>query len=158
MLPIVIHDQWRVIGKSLFLVDLCSQDFVFEGVGDEVIGDFGSLGGGASGEEIDRLDVRLGSPQHAIVLASSESHDQTMLRTKEEYLSTVLPFNDPKVRSDLVFFECPNGGAVFSTGSITWGASLAHDTFDNNVSRITENVLRRFLDATPFEFPLHDQG
>jgi N,N-dimethylformamidase len=132
--------------------------FVFEGVTDEIIGDFGSLGGGASGEEIDRLDVRLGSPQHAVVLASSENHDQSMLRTKEEYLSTVLPFDDPKVRSDLVFFECPNGGAVFSTGSITWGASLGHDDFDNNVSRITENVLRRFLEETPFEYPPDEEG
>jgi N,N-dimethylformamidase len=49
------------------------------------------------------------------------------------------------VRSDMVYFETPNGGAVFSTGSITWCASLSHNGFQNNVSRITENVLRRFM-------------
>ena len=39
-----------------------------------------------------------------------------------------------------------NGGGVFSTGSITWAASLSHDGYQNNVARITGNVLRRFLD------------
>ena len=127
--------------------------FAFEGVPDEIIGDFGSLGGGASGEEIDRYDRRLGSPAHALVLASATEHDEAMLRTKEEFLSTVPPFRDPKIRSDLVFFETANGGAVFSTGSIAWAGALAHENFTNNVARITENVLRRFADPTPFPPP-----
>lgn len=127
--------------------------FVFEGIPDEIIGDFGSLGGGASGEEIDRYDRRLGSPPHALVLASATEHDEAMLRTKEEFLSTVPRFNDPKIRSDLVFFETPKGGAVFSTGSIAWAGALAHASFDNNVARLTENVLRRFIDPTPFPAP-----
>ena len=127
--------------------------FIFAGVPDDIIGDFGSLGGGASGEEIDRYDVRLGSPLHALVLASATDHDEAMLRTKEEFLSSVPPFRDPKIRSDLLFFECPNGGAVFSAGSIAWAASLAHKGYENNVARITANVLHRFIDATPFPGP-----
>ncbi len=125
--------------------------FIFDGVsGQEVIGDYGSIGGGAAGQEIDRFDTRLGSPRNALVLASSEGHSREMLRTKEEFLSTTLPFDDPRVRADLVFFECPNGGAVFSTGSIAWAASLAHDGYDNDVCRISANVLRRFRDPKPF--------
>ena len=128
--------------------------FVFEGVrGDELIGDYGSLGGGAAGQEIDRFDARLGSPRHALVLASSEGHSQQMLRTKEEFFASVLPFDDPSVRADLVFFEGPNGGAVFSTGSITWAASLAHSGYDNDVCRISTNVVRRFRDPKPFDLP-----
>ncbi len=127
--------------------------WVFEGVEDEIIGDFGSVGGGAAGEEIDRFDLRLGSPRHTIVLASSEGHSQEMLRTKEEFLSTVPWFDDPKVRADLVFFECPNGGAVFSTGSIAWCGSLAENGGDNSVARITSNVVKRFLDPEPFVVP-----
>ncbi|MEM7253981.1 MAG: N,N-dimethylformamidase beta subunit family domain-containing protein [Pseudomonadota bacterium] len=123
--------------------------FVFAGVPESVIGDFGSIGGGAAGEEIDRYDAFLGSPSSALVLASSENHDASMLRTKEEFLSTVPPFDDPKIRADMVLFETPRGGAVFSTGSITWIASLSHNDFNNNVSRVTENVLRRFLDPAP---------
>ena len=50
----------------------------------------------------------------------------------------------------MVFFETPNGGAVFSTGSIAWAGALSHNSYDNNVARITGNVLRRFIDDTPF--------
>jgi N,N-dimethylformamidase len=59
----------------------------------------------------------------------------------------------PKVRADMVFFETPNGGAVFSVGSINWLSSLAWNQFDNNVARVTENVLRRFADSRPFAIP-----
>ena len=55
-----------------------------------------------------------------------------------------------RCRAELVFFETPSGGAVFSTGSIGWSSSLAHNKYDNNVSRITLNVLRRFLDPKAF--------
>ena len=54
------------------------------------------------------------------------------------------------MRADMVFFETPAGGAVFSTGSIAWAGSLRHDNYGNNVSRITDNVLRRFIDEKPF--------
>ena len=54
------------------------------------------------------------------------------------------------MRADIVFYETANGGAVFSTSSIAWCGSLAHNDHDNNVSRMTENVLRRFADPTPF--------
>ncbi len=127
--------------------------FVFVGIGaDEKIGDFGAVGGGAAGLELDILDPRLGTPPHALVLASSENHSNVYLMTPEEIISTYPGLDgieDPRVRADMVFFETPNGGAVFSTGSIAWAASLGHNGYDNNVARITGNVLRRFLDPTP---------
>ncbi len=57
------------------------------------------------------------------------------------------------VRADMVFYETTNGGAVWSTGSIAWAGSLSHDGYDNNVARITGNVLDRFWDPTPFSPP-----
>ncbi len=57
---------------------------------------------------------------------------------------------DPEVRADIVFFETPKGGAVVSVGSIAWAASLAHDDYDNNVARLSANVLKRFLSDAPF--------
>ena len=57
------------------------------------------------------------------------------------------------VHADMTFFETPGGGAVFSVGSITWGASLPHNGYDNNVSRLTGNVVRRFLAQEPFTPP-----
>ena len=130
--------------------------FIFEGTsGDEVIGNYGSIEGGAASQEIDRWDSELGSPGHALVLASSENHRPGMLRVVEElHMST--PFTDMQggqVRADMTFFETPTGGAVFSTGSIGYAGALAHDGYDNDICKITTNVLRRFIDDTPFKYP-----
>ena len=122
-----------------------------------IIGNHGSQGGGAAGEEIDRWDPSLGSPPHALILASSERHRPGMLRAKEEFHYTEPPDPaDPNVRADLVFFETPAGGAVFSTGSISFAGALATDDYDNDIARITGNVLARFSDPTPFEYPSRD--
>ena len=47
-------------------------DWIFEGVEDELIGDFGFSGGGAAGFELDRADCKLGTPLNAVVLATSD--------------------------------------------------------------------------------------
>src|ERR1051325_1751098 len=57
---------------------------------------------------------------------------------------------NPAIRADMVFFETPGGGAVWSTGSIAWSGSLSHAGYQNNVSRITANVARRFVDPASF--------
>jgi len=128
--------------------------FIFDGIDGDVIGDFGSHGGAAAGEEIDRADAALGTPEHALVVASASGFNEAMLRAKEELLMTVPPgIADPDVRADMTFFETPAGGAVFSTGSISWSGSLAHNGYANSVAGVTGNVLRRFLDPRPFPYP-----
>lgn len=130
--------------------------FIFEGIEEEIIGNFGSSGGGAAGDEIDRADIRLGTPPHTLVLARSEGHTRYYSLVPEEIMYSHPTVNGQEAencRADLIFYECLNGGAVFSTGSITWGASLAHQGYENNVSKITENVLRRFSDDAAFDFP-----
>ncbi|MBX6321319.1 MAG: N,N-dimethylformamidase [Rhodospirillaceae bacterium] len=127
--------------------------FIFEGVEDEIIGDFGLVGGGAAGLELDRADRALGTPPDALVLASSEDHTDVYVVVTEEILVNHPAMGGQEnelVRADLVFYETPAGGAVFSTGSIAWAGSLSHNNYDNNVARITGNVLDRFLDPTPF--------
>ncbi len=127
--------------------------WIFDGVHGERIGTSG-LGGGAAGQEVDRYDTRLGSPEHAIVLASATDFGPDMIRTKEEFEAAVtFPTPDPYVRADMTFFETPNGGAVFSVGSISWFGALARDGWDNDIAQITTNVVRRFLDQAPFELP-----
>ena len=133
--------------------------FMFAGIGrDELIGDFGSLLGGAAGFELDAVDAHLGTPPHALVVARSEEHSPGMMLSPDatDFHHTMLDgAQNPEVCADLVFFETPNGGAVFSTGSITWIGSFAHNGYDNNVSRLTANVIKRFLDPTPFPMPDH---
>lgn len=127
--------------------------WIFEGVeSQDAFGAHGRLGAAAD-EEIDRFDVALGSPPHALVLASSRGHGPGMLRVIEEFLVTLPSLPDPDVRADLVFYETPSGGAVFSTGSIAWVSALAHRDYANDVARITANVVRRFADPKPFPVP-----
>ena len=126
--------------------------WIFDGVADEILGDFGLSGGGAAGFELDRADFRLGTPPHAVVLASSEKHDLTkFVLVPEDVLSHVWtwPGDPPEklIRADMVYFETPNNGAVFSVGSITFCGSLSHGGYRNNISRIVDNVLRRFATA-----------
>ena len=128
--------------------------FIFEGIdGDELIGDFGYHGEGAAGNELDATDSRLGTPPHALVLARSENHTDLYLVVNEEVLvnhSGLGGTEHEKVKSDMVFYETPNGGAVFSVGSICYPASLPWNGYDNNIATLTTNVLRRFADPEPF--------
>ena len=131
--------------------------FIFKGIGDdEVIGDFGFEGGGASGSEIDAINPMLGTPSHTLVVASSEGHTENTYLVPDEtgfHHSAMDGLQNPNVRADMTFFETPGGGAVFSVGSIAWSASLSHNDDRNNVSRLTENVIRRFLNSDPFPMP-----
>ena len=131
--------------------------FMFEDIAaHEPIGDFGTAQGGVAGQELDRYDPDLGSPRHALVVAVSDDHTDNMLVSTEDMRAVTLMLGgteNPLVRADMTFFETPGGGAVFSASSISWPASLACFDFDNNVARLTGNVLTRFLDPTPFAMP-----
>jgi len=122
--------------------------WILDGVKDDIIGDFGLSGGGAAGFELDRADPRLGTPAGAITIASSEGHGPSFIVVPEELLSHISTVTgDPParlLRADMTYAELPGGGAIFAVGSITFCGSLSHNRYDNNVSRILENVIDRF--------------
>lgn len=130
--------------------------FIFEGfetTAGRRIGDFGLSGGGAAGLEIDRADRALGTPNHALVIASSRRHTDIYLMVPEDILDPTPDMSgtqSPLIRADMTFFETRGGGAVFSTSSIAWAGAMAWNGYDNEISQITGNVLRRFKDPTPF--------
>lgn len=128
--------------------------FAFAGVAmNERIGDFGIVGGGAAGWEIDRVDAALGTPPHALVVARATTFSAAYNWMKEELSHThtaITGTNCPHVHADMVFYETPQGGAVFAMSSIAWAGALSHNGYDNNVARITGNVVRRFIDSAPF--------
>ena len=121
--------------------------FIFQGVESEVFGQAGIHLEGGAGWELDIVDARLGTPPETVVLARSFGHSDAFQRAIEE-LGEVTPnqggTKDPQVRSDVVYVPGPNGAAVFSVGSMSWCGCLSHNGYDNDVSRITENVLRAF--------------
>lgn len=124
-------------------------DWVFEGVEGDIIGDFGFSGNGAAGFELDHIDYRLGSPENTVLLARSVTRDNGFMLVPEEQLThlTNLTGGTEKdaLHADMIVAEYPGGGRVFATGSITFCGSLPWNNFDNNVSKLLQNVLTRFL-------------
>jgi N,N-dimethylformamidase len=125
--------------------------WVFDGVQEAEFGRYGTSGG-AAGLEIDAVSPVLGTPDTAVVLATSVGHSDDMLEARENFnmTSRILgAARNPKVHSDLVIIPRENGGAVFSTGSIAFAGSLAHDSGDNDVARLLGNVFDRFVAGKP---------
>jgi N,N-dimethylformamidase len=117
--------------------------FVFDGVGDEVIGDFGLNLGSAAAYEMDSAHEWHFSADWRPTILARAVHDS--------FLSTMrLPV---RRAAEIALTMSANGAAVFAAGSVTWTGSLSHNGYDNNVSRITGNVLRRFL-GTPRGHPV----
>lgn len=127
--------------------------WVFAGVdagAGEVFGATGPGLGGAAADEFDRADTGLGTPAGAAVLASSVGHSERIALAPEEVdhgYAAPPPGVHPNVRSDVVLFGRPGGGAVFAVGSIGWTTAMSHAGGDNAVARVTGNVLDRFRTA-----------
>jgi N,N-dimethylformamidase len=116
------------------------------------LGDFGLRGNGAAGVEVDRVEFTLGSPPGTIWLATADNLGYGGTPTPEEVRTLhrgIMGDQNAQVRADITFFPTANGGGVFSTGSIAWVCALSHANYQNNVSRLTGNVLKRFLDEEP---------
>lgn len=124
-------------------------DWIFNGVEDDVIGDFGFSGQGAAGFELDHCDARLGTPENVKILARSITRDGAFMLVPEEQLTHLTNLSgkpeEDILHADMIYFDVPGGGSVFATGSITFCGSLPWNNFDNNVSRILKNVLNKRL-------------
>jgi N,N-dimethylformamidase beta subunit-like, C-terminal len=128
--------------------------FIFEGTREgEHFGAYGVACGGAVSQEIDRCNVELDSPAHTLILASSHEPPADFRLVREEADTRYRRREGERLRADMVFFETPARGAVFSTGSIGYAGALAHRGYDNDCCRIATNVLRRFIDPRPFARP-----
>jgi N,N-dimethylformamidase len=125
-------------------------DWVFSGINDDVIGDFGFSGNGAAGFELDRIDPALDNGLDITILAQSFG-DSFMLVPEEQLTHLTNLSGDSEAqakRADMVYVKTPSGGEVFAVGSITFCGSLPWNNFDNNVSRLLRNVVNRFVDTT----------
>ena len=124
--------------------------WVMQGIEGDVIGDFGLAYGGAAGVELDRYDLGLGTPPNTKLIASSGGHTDNYVLSPQGLLHDypgVTGSYEYRIRGDLTYFAAPNGGAVFSCGSIAFGQALPAKNFDNNVSRLLANVIDAFLGA-----------
>ncbi len=124
-------------------------NWIFKNISEKKIGNFGLSGFGAAGFELDRVDYHLGSPEGLIILASSEKHGKDFMLVPEEQLTHItnlsgLPEKNV-LRADIIYYENPIGGKLFSVGSITFCGSLPFNNFKNNVSKLLKNVVDRFI-------------
>ena len=112
-------------------------DFIFAGVTGETFGDFAApgWGRGAAGGQVERMDGEPDGPRRALRVAVAADFGNAA--------------GGEPVRADMVYLQYPGGGAVFAAGSSAWSACLSHNDYDNDVSKITDNVLRRFASDDP---------
>lgn len=124
LLGVVFSDAGAMTSAPYRVLDASHWAFAGTGLTDGAI--FGETilhqryGLGASGHETDKVSPH--SPTNIQKLAKGMNVDEG--------------------GADLVTFETPSGGAVFSAGSITYPTGLLCDAV---LSRITKNVLTRFL-------------
>lgn len=135
--------------------------WAFEGIEyDEKLGNFGLVGGGAAGLELDIVDTMLGSPPHVLTVATSAGrHTESYLLVMEDYgfsQQGIDGTQHPRVRSDIAYHETPNGGACFAFSSIAFCGSLPWNNCDNNISKLVKNVLDRFSVDGPLSPPPAD--
>jgi N,N-dimethylformamidase len=110
-----------------------------------VFGERGVMGGGAAGHELDRADIRLGTPPDAIIVAEAVVTDPGFQPVNEERLTETWPAApDRLIRADVTYFTLRGGGAVFSAGSMNWIGGLPVDGYENTLARLTLNVVRHF--------------
>jgi hypothetical protein len=121
----VVYSEAGVMTAAPYRV-LAADHWAFAGTGLANGDTFGEaslherIPGGASGHETDKISSS--SPAGLEHLAKGLNPDEG--------------------GGDIVHFTTPSGGAVFSVGSITWPSSVL---VDPAVSRITANVLKRFV-------------
>lgn len=124
LLGVVFDPAGAMTGAPYRVVD--GSHWVFEGTGLKAGDVFGEKSlhrrcpGGASGHETDKISAS--SPKNVHRLARGMNVDDG--------------------GAEMVIFDTPSGGWVFSVGSISYPCSLP---IDEHVSRLTANVVRRFL-------------
>jgi N,N-dimethylformamidase len=130
-------------------------DWVFNGIEGNVIGDFGFSGNGAAGFELDHIDpalsedLNLAEGTEITVLAQSYDTANDFMLVPEEQLTHLTnlsggPESQAK-RADMVHFMTEGGGQIFAVGSITFCGSLPWNNYNNNISTLLSNVLKRFI-------------
>ena len=108
-------------------------------------GGSGQVLGAAAAYETDIYNVYLGSSPDCTVIATAKMPDTYMSFAPGFHTSPSWEDENSRVRSDIVVWETPYGGLVWSVGSIAWSGALDDDPV---VSRMTRNALSTMSQST----------
>ena len=127
-------------------------DWIFKGIKENKLGDFGFSGNGAAGFELDHIDSHLTSIKDITLLAQSKASknpEENFILVPESrltHLSNIKHLPEVEIlQADMVYFEVPGGGSVFSTGSITFCGSLPWNNYSNNISKLLDNIIKKSI-------------
>lgn len=143
-----------------YVRDAASHDpafaWIFDGVDPTEIDARAELLGGPSGFEVDAMRVDLGTPADTVRLATATGFDPALtIVASEDVLSTGTA---GAMESHIAYRRLASGGRVFSAPSIAWTSCLADRGGDNDVARITANVIRAFTRPEgPPDLPLQGE-
>lgn len=116
--------------------------WIFEGTDGVQIDARAELLGAPAGFEVDAMRADLGTPADVVKLATATGFDPALtFGPSEDVLSTG---TKGEMESHIAYRRLDGGGRVFAAPSIAWTSCLADRGGDNDVARITANVIRAF--------------
>ena len=121
-------------------------DWLFEGVS-EVFGGSSIVLGGAAGYEVDCTSPHLGTPPDVVVLATATGFPDDYVGDPGKWFEAGAPERAAQRRADMIFWRHASGGAVFSASSVSFLGALPGPGADNDVGRLTRNLLTHFSNA-----------
>jgi hypothetical protein len=71
--------------------------------------------------------------------------DEKLIRKRLVPTASYLAYANEHLSFDIVYFNTPNDGTVFSTGSIGFGQALPAMNFENNISKLLGTVVDAFI-------------
>ncbi|WP_421761495.1 N,N-dimethylformamidase beta subunit family domain-containing protein [Devosia sp.] len=117
--------------------------WLFDGVS-ESFGDSGIVLGAAAGYEVDAVNYHLGSPEDIIILATASGFPDAYVDDSNRWFEGGEAERRAHRRADMTLWRHSRGGSVFSASSVAFLGALPGEGGDNDVGRLTLNLLRHF--------------
>ena len=118
--------------------------WLFDGVTSAVFGESGIVLGGAAGYEVDSTNRLLGTPAEIVVLATAAGFPEDYVDDPGRWYEGGAPEREGRRLAEMTYLPHPSGGAVFSASSVCFLGALPGPDEQNDVGRITRNLLLHF--------------
>lgn len=118
--------------------------WLFDGVAGDTFGHTGIVLGGAAGYEVDCTNSALGTPENIVVLATAQGFPDDYVDDPGRWYEGGAPEREARRIAEMTFLSHASGGSVFSASSVAFLGALPGPDEQNDVGRMTLNLLRHF--------------